>query len=156
MIPPRSVRWSLGLVLLAVAVARGDGPPPPAQPTSQEDHKRMMDLLGIKQLRPGANPNNPQAPNAVNYDESKANPYPDLPDPLVLKNGQKVTTAEAWTKQRRAEVVEDFDREVYGRVPRDTPKVKWEVTATDKQTVGDVPAVTRTWSGDTTTPYRAR
>jgi hypothetical protein len=39
--------------------------------------------------------------------------------------------------------VEDFDREVYGRVPKDTPKVKWEVTATDKQTVGDVPIVTK-------------
>jgi hypothetical protein len=103
----------------------------------------MMDLLGIKQLRPGANPRDPKAANAVNYDESKANPYPDLPDPLVLKNGQKVTTPEVWWKQRRPEIVEDFDREVYGRVPRDVPKVKWEVIETKKETVGEVPVVTK-------------
>jgi hypothetical protein len=110
--------------------------------TAQEDHKRMMELLNIKELRKGAN-GNPKAEGAANVDESKATPYPDLPDPLVLKNGQKVTTAEVWTKQRRAEIVEDFDREVYGRVPKETPKVKWEVTSTDKQMVGDVPVITK-------------
>jgi hypothetical protein len=147
---PRPVRWSFGPALLALVVipARGDEPPkkeeptPPVQLTAQEDHKRMMDLLKIKELRKGANGNNPKAPNAANYDESKANPYPKLPDPLVFKDGTKVTTAEAW-KKRRAEIVEDFDREVYGRVPKETPRVKWEVTATDKQTVGDVPVVTK-------------
>ena len=50
-----------------------------------------------------------------NYDESKANPYPELPDPLTLNNGQKVTTAQIWWDQRRPEIVELFDREVYGR-----------------------------------------
>jgi len=34
----------------------------------------MMDLLGIKTVRPGAN-GNPSAPNGANYDESKANIY---------------------------------------------------------------------------------
>jgi hypothetical protein len=148
--PTRSVRWAIGTILLAglvLSAARADdtpaNPAPPVQLTSVEDHKRMMDLLNIKELRKGANANNPKAENAANYDESKANPYPTLPDPLVLRNGQRVTTAEVWTKQRRAEIVEDFDREVYGRVPKDTPKVKWEVTATDRQTVGDVPVVTK-------------
>jgi hypothetical protein len=142
---PRLVRWSFGPALLALVVipARGDEPTPPVQLTAQEDHKRMMDLLKIKELRKGANGSNPKAPNAANYDESKANPYPKLPDPLVFKDGTKVTTAEAWAKKRRAEIVEEFDREVYGRVPKDTPRVKWEVTATDKQTVGDVPVVTK-------------
>jgi hypothetical protein len=108
-----------------------------------EDHKRMMDLLGIKSLRPGRNGMNPQADNYANYDESKANPYPNLPDPLILKNGQKVTTAEMWWKQRRPEIVEDFDREIYGRVPKDTPKVNWEVTSTTKEKNGDVPVITK-------------
>jgi hypothetical protein len=54
-----------------------------------------------------------------------------------------VTTAAVWWKKRRPEIVEDFDREVYGRVPKDTPAVKWEVTATERQTVGDVPVVTK-------------
>ena len=80
-----------------------------------------MDLLHITSLRNGANGSNPQAPNYANYDESKANPYPGLPDPLVLKNGKKVTTAKMWWDQRRPEIVEDFDREIYGRVPKVTP-----------------------------------
>jgi len=108
-----------------------------------EDHRKMMDLLGIKSLRPGRNGMNPQAENYANYDESKANPYPNLPDPLILKNGQKVTTAQMWWNQRRPEIVEDFDREIYGRVPKDTPKVKWEVTSTTNEKNGDVPVITK-------------
>lgn len=110
---------------------------------SAEDHKQMMDLLGIKSLRPGRNGMNPQADNYANYDEAKANPYPKLPDPLVLKNGQKVATAEMWWNQRRPEIVEDFDREIYGRVPKDTPKVTWEVTSTAQEKNGDVPVITK-------------
>ena len=98
-----------------------------------------MEMLKITSLRPGANPNNPQAPNAVNYDEAKANPYPILPDPLTLKNGKKVTSAKMWWNQRRPEIVEDFDREVYGRVPKNVPKVKWEVTNTTKEMKFDLP-----------------
>jgi len=102
-----------------------------------------MELLKIEKLRPGANGNNRQAPNAANYDESKANPYPNLPDPLVLKNGQRVTSAEVWWNQRRPEIVEDFDREIYGRVPKGTPKVNWEVTSTTREKNGEVPVVTK-------------
>jgi hypothetical protein len=117
--------------------------PPPVQLTAQQDHQRIKELLKITTLRPGANPRDPNATNAVNYDESKANPYPNLPDPLVLKNGQKVTTAEMWWRQRRPEIVEDFNREIYGRVPKDAPKVKWEVNGTTEGTNGDVPIVTK-------------
>jgi hypothetical protein len=117
--------------------------PPPMQMTSQQDHQKMMELLHITSLRPGRNGMNPQSPNYANYDESKANPYPDLPDPLVLKNGQKVTTAEMWWNQRRPEIVEDFDREIYGRVPKDIPKVNWEVTNTTNETDGKVPVITK-------------
>src|SRR5678815_1459755 len=91
------------------------------QAATRQDHQRTMAALNITSLRQGADGRNPDAPNAANYDESKANPYPNLPDPLVLKNGKKVTSAKAWWDQRRPEIVEDFDREVYGRVPRVTP-----------------------------------
>src|SRR5882757_4531762 len=121
----RSLRWLPGLLLLTLV--RGADDAPPVQMTAQEDHKRLMDLLHITELRPGRNGSNPQAANYANYDESKANPFPDLPDPLVLKNGKKVTTAKMWWDQRRPEIVEDFDREVYGRTPKVTPKVTWEV-----------------------------
>jgi hypothetical protein len=79
----------------------------------------------------------------ANYDPAKANPYPDLPDVLMLKNGKKVTSAEVWWKQRRPEILEDFDREVYGRVPKNVPKVVWEVTLTTEATVGGVPVIGR-------------
>ncbi len=117
--------------------------PVPVELTTKEDHQLMMDLLNIKSLRPGRNGMNPQAENYANYDESKANPYPDLPNPLLLKNGQKVTTPDMWWNQRRPEIVEDFDREIYGRVPKNTPKVNWEVTETIDETVGDVPIITK-------------
>src|SRR5207253_8137975 len=111
--------------------------------TAEQDHQRMMDLLNTTSLRPGANVNNPQAPNAANYDESKANPFPNLPAPLVLKNGKRVTTARLWWTKRRPEIVEDFDREIYGRVPPVTPRVKWEVTSTTREMNGDVPVITK-------------
>ncbi len=145
MLSQRSVRWSVGVAIVTLAFGfplRADDPKPPVKMTAQEDHKRMMELLGIKEIRRGAD-GNPKSERAANVDESKATPYPDLPDPLTLKNGKKVTTAEMWTKQRRPEIVEDFDREVYGRVPKETPKVKWEVKETTKQMVGDIPAVTK-------------
>src|SRR5262245_13599502 len=85
--------------------------------TAAQDHRNMMEQLGITRLRPGPS-GNPNATNSANYDSAKANPYPDLPDVLTLKNGQKVASAEMWWKQRRPEIVEDFEREIIGRVPR--------------------------------------
>jgi len=113
------------------------------QEATRKDHRRMMDLLNIKELRPGANGSNPQAPNYANYDESKVKPYSPLPDPLVLKNGKKVTSAKIWWNQRRDEIVEDFDREVYGRMPKVTPKVKWEVTSATNEVKYDTPVITK-------------
>jgi hypothetical protein len=103
--------------------------------TTAQDHQHMMAQLGIRKLRPGPS-GNESAPNAANYDEALANPFPNLPDVLTLKNGRKVTTADAWWKQRRPEIVEDFDREVFGRVPRNAPKVTWIVTGTTRGTIG--------------------
>jgi hypothetical protein len=114
---------------------------------SAQDRQKMMDLLKITSLRSGRNGSNPQATNYANYDESKANPFPDLPDPLVLKNGQKVTTPATWWSQRRPEIVEDFDREIYGRVPSNTPAVKWEVISTTRTNNGDLPVITKQLAG---------
>src|SRR5690348_2627852 len=100
--------------------------PSPVTFTAQQDQQNMMQQLGIRALRPGPS-GNENAPNHANYDESVANPFPDLPDALTTKDGKKVTTAEQWWGQRRPEIVEDFDREVIGRVPKDVPKVTWTV-----------------------------
>jgi hypothetical protein len=99
-----------------------------------DDHRQMMEQLGITALRPGPS-GNEQAPNHANYDEATANPFPTLPDPLVLRDGRRVSNARLWAR-RRAEIVEDFEREVYGRVPKRVPKVTWSVTKTDTGTVG--------------------
>jgi hypothetical protein len=131
------------LMAFVALSARAQDTPAPAKMTAQQDHQQMMDQLHITSLRPGADGNHPQAPNAANYDEAKANPYPKLPDPLVLKNGKKVKSAKVWWSKRRPEIVEDFDREVYGRVPKVTPKVTWEVTGTTQENNGDVPVVVK-------------
>ncbi|HVU07896.1 MAG TPA: acetylxylan esterase [Verrucomicrobiae bacterium] len=117
--------------------------PAPKNWTANQDHQNMMEQLGIKTLRPGAEGMNRNAPNYQNTDEAKANPFPNLPDPLTLKNGQKVTTPEMWWQQRRPEIVEDFDREVYGRVPANVPRVTWKVTSIDKTNNGAIPVVTK-------------
>ena len=71
----------------------GRGPSPEQlaiQQGSQEDRQKMLEQLHISAPRPGANA---RQPGSANYDEAKANPYPELPEPLVLKNGKKVTSA---------------------------------------------------------------
>jgi len=144
-----AVAWlvvALTIVLVEVGAStlpQTNSLPAPVVMTAERDHQRMMDLLHITSLRPGANPNDPKAPNAVNYDEAKANPYPNLPDPLILKNGKPVRTARDWWSQRRAEIVADFDREVYGRVPKNVPQVNWEVTSTNNDKNGDVPIIVK-------------
>jgi hypothetical protein len=142
-VPP--TRW-IGLTLLilfAYALAGTDrarqttdsSSPLPAHLTSEQDHQRTMDLLHITALRRGPD-GDPKSPNAANVDESKVPRY-SLPDPLVMKDGKKVTTAEMWWRQRRPEIVEEFDHEIYGRVPKVTPKVNWGVVSTTQEKNGD-------------------
>ena len=114
---------------------------PPVHLTSEQDHQRLLDLLHIKELRSGPS-GDPKAPNAANTDESKVPPYA-LPDPLLLGNGQRVTTPEVWRKQRRPELVELFDQEIYGRMPAHTPSVKWEVVSTTREKIGDAEAISK-------------
>ena len=113
---------------------------------TQQDYKNMLALLNITSTRPGPS-GNPQAPNAANIDESKASPYTTLPDPLVLKNGGKVADAKTWWSKRRPEIMEDFDREIYGRVPKNIPKVTWEVVSTTPEMNGNFPVITKKLAG---------
>jgi hypothetical protein len=148
-----SMRWFAGAALLAFLIQplkSGGGPShqdttaatPPVHLTAEQDHQRMMDLLHIASLRRGVD-GDPKSPHAANYDETKANPYPKLPDALTLKNGKAVKTAKEWWELRRPEIVEDFDREIYGRAPKEMPKVVWEVTSMAREMNSDVPVVTK-------------
>lgn len=118
----------------------------PVRFTTEQDHRNMMDQLGIKSLRPGPS-GNESAPNHANYDESKATPYPDLPDLLELKNGKKVTTPEIWWEQRRPEIKEDLEKEVYGRLPEKIPAVKWNVDISEREFVGFIPVIAKKLTG---------
>lgn len=131
----------LALGLLAADDPKPADLPKPQQLTAQEDHKMMLEQLGIQELRRGAD-SNQTSPRACNIDETKATPFPKLPDPLVFDDGKPVKTAADW-KKRRAEIVEHFDREIYGRVPKNVPKVTWEVTETVKETVGEIDVTTK-------------
>lgn len=119
-----------------------DSLPPPVELTAEEDHRRMMELLGIEALRPGPS-GDPSAPNAANTDEAKATPYTSLPDPLRLESGERVTTPEQWWDERRPEIVELFDREIYGRVPEVVPHVTWHVLSTKHEIRHGVPVVVK-------------
>ncbi len=101
------------------------------QKLTDEDHADMLARLGIRQLRPGRSGGaGPGTPNPANYDEARANPYPDFPDALTVKDGRKVMTPEMWWRLRRPEVAEDFEREVVGRIPDSVPGVTWSIART--------------------------
>ena len=113
-------------------LAREEAEPPAKVPvvfTTRQDHQNMLDQLGITKLRAGRNAD-PNSPNAANYDEAKANPYPDLPELLKTANGETVDTPELWWTKRRPETVELLESEVYGRIPDTVPQVTWEVRRT--------------------------
>lgn len=127
-----------GLILVLMTASALAQPAPAAF----DDHQSMMNQLGVKTLRRGPDPN-----NQTTFDEATANPYTNsMPDVLTMKNGTKVTTSQQWPA-RRAEIQEDFEREVYGRIPAAVPKVTWEVTATTLGTNGGILVVKKTLVG---------
>lgn len=113
----------------------------PAQ-TAYDDHQNMMDQLGVKAIRRGPDPNNQST-----FDEATANPYKDsMPDALRLKDGTKVVRAEQWPL-RRQEILQDFAKEVYGEIPKNVPRVTWEVVDVTLGKAGDVQTVTKNLVG---------
>ncbi len=130
------------VALLPSAFAQVPAEPVPVQLTAAQDHQRMLDLLHVTELRPGVNGSG-NGPLPVNYDESKANPWPNLPNPLVLDNGKPVKTAKLWWTQRRPQLIELFDNDVFGRVPANAPAVRWEVVSTTPGSDGGIPTITR-------------
>lgn len=111
--------------------------PHPVTFTAQQDHQNMMKQLGIEALRPAP------SPKSANYDESKANPYPNLPNALRLNDGHMVTSAKVWWSKRRPQILKEYEGDVYGFVPKNVPKVKWSVEATDKERIGPYPVIAK-------------
>lgn len=137
---------------------------------SFKDWQRTINLLNIKlpDLLPsaGEDPNRPKptfqktgSPNWYdstgnlytrsawgtwnNYDEAKANPFPNLPGLLILRDGRPVKRAETWWNERRPQIVDDFDSEIYGKVLDIVPGVQWAVVSTKDTMVGNFPVITK-------------
>lgn len=136
------------LTLFGFAHAAVQAPPAaqnsnaPVQLTAEQDHQRIMGLLQLSALRRGPD-GDPASPHAANFDESKVAPYPDIPDPLLLNDGARVRSSDVWWKQRRPQIVELFDEQIYGRVPKVVPSVSWQVQRTLRETIGDMPVITK-------------
>ncbi len=104
--------------------------PPPADDSKRPQHLKpkegsnnWYDEAGNTHVRSGWG-------NWSNYDEANADAY-KLPDPLVLKNGKRVQTANTWWKQRRPEILDDYETQIFGKTPANTPNVTFAATGTD-------------------------
>jgi hypothetical protein len=142
------------VALVATVVAQTPAPAaPPAAPdraaitaASAAERNRELKLLGITAMQPPATAYDIGKPGNANYDESKANPYPKLPDVLTMNDGTKVTTPAQW-KKRRAEIKAMFDEDVYGKYPAQIPSVTWKVDSVEQMTVQGIPAVVKHITG---------
>lgn len=76
----------------------------------------------------------PPLPEA-NYDEAKVPKY-TLPDPLVMQDGRRVTTADQWRGERRRELLELFQTHVYGRMPGRPAGLRFELAESDSAALG--------------------
>jgi hypothetical protein len=151
--PTRGARIS-GSILAALAVAITLQPPANAQSAqaaaaraqiqaaSESERTRELKLLGVAAVQPTRSARDAAAPDFANFDEAKANPYPQLPPLLTTASGRPVTTSAAWWKLRRPEIARLFDQHVYGVTPAHTPRVTWRVTDRVNETIGGTPVVT--------------
>ena len=109
---------------------------------SAAERDRELKLLGITEMKPGVTAYDIGKAGNANYDESNANPYPNLPPLLVMNNGGKVKTPAQWAK-RRKEIEAAFDEDVYGKYPAHIPAVTWSVASVQPMTVSGVPAIVK-------------
>ena len=141
-----ALRLAVGLAVLALGAAALAQPSPRTGALSEQERLRELHLLGLGDTRPGVQNRDPAAPRYANFDEATANPDP-LPDPLTKPGGHRVASAEAWWKLRRPQIVAAADREIYGRQPARTPRVRWSVTAMTQETRFGVPVVVKALDG---------
>src|SRR5205823_11543322 len=104
-----------------------------AQPSHQEFHTMSRSFLAPEALAAAAALALLGAAVArADFPEAAKLPArPDLPDPLVMLNGDKVTTKEQWVEKRRPELKELFQYYMYGYAPPAPDKVDSAVERTD-------------------------
>src|SRR5688500_14537054 len=60
-------------------------------------------------------------------------PNPDLPDPLVMLNGKRVTSKRQWERERRPELKRLFQHYMYGYMPAPPERVTATVEREDSR-----------------------
>ena len=119
----------------------------PANAAAIAERDRELKVLGIKQMKPAVGAFDIGKPCNANYDETLANPYPKLPDPLTTRAGEHVTAASQWRRDRRPEIAELLQSQVYGFVPDNVPTVTWKVTRTLQHSIGGIAVVIKELTG---------
>lgn len=76
----------------------------------------------------------PPASHGRNYDEASVGTY-TVPDPLLAKDGSRVTDAETWCATRRNEILRDFRDLMYGHTPGLPIKLRSKVVTVRKDAV---------------------
>ncbi|HEV3203430.1 MAG TPA: hypothetical protein VGY77_03555, partial [Gemmataceae bacterium] len=69
-------------------------------------------------------------------DISKLPSCPELPDPLVMFNGERVSTKDQWCSRRRPELKELFQYYMFGYFPTPPQKIEARVEREDRQALG--------------------
>ena len=138
-----TMRAVLAALTLAIAA-------PAAAQTAQDVHAAERDRFGYGELRPGADGNNPEAPNAVNYDEAKVGDLP-LP-PLFASEGP---SPQGWPT-RRAELARLVEDNWVGRIPEVVGRFAVEWTKVPVVSASVLPytsdAFVEKWEGRISTP----
>jgi len=71
-------------------------------------------------------------PAGFNYDESKVPAY-ELPKLLDSIDGTKITTSAQWSQDRRNELLQLFEQEMYGRRPGKPEQVQYIISSVDEK-----------------------
>lgn len=67
----------------------------------------------------------PATPSLAAFPEPEACPaQPALPNPLVMRDGRRVSSADAWRRQRRPELMALFQHYMYGHLPPPPKRVE--------------------------------
>lgn len=60
---------------------------------------------------------------------SELKPQPELPDPLIALDGQRITSPKDWVEKRRPELKDLFQHYMYGTIPPKPEKIDFKVEA---------------------------